>query len=354
MKRAALLLVLGACAAPAGPAAPAAPAAPATVRCTPADRRAALDAFVVARRGAYAATLGKARGFLDDLEVDPIKLRAVHLKGKKKLAEVVDAYYRLHLVAPPEARPAIVARVTALARPTLDDRYHDLLLLGDRELKEDATSYLRVAVLLDRLGVDITRYRAEIHNARWRLDAQMKDRGPHQRRAFHTYYQHFGLPEPFPLEGALDKGLIAARTDPDKLSRLDAYTFTHEIYAAYEFGDRLDAEPFTAAEHAYLRQALPRLLRVWLDKGDPDLVAEIVTCLRYVRATADPIYPEALGKLLDTQNTDGSWGSYETARARLGDWVKQGFYLHTTMVVIEALTLGFEDRFRAGEGPVCG
>ena len=54
------------------------------------------------------------------------------------------------------------------------------------------------------------------------------------------------------------------------------------------------------------------------------------------------------------QNEDGSWGSYEDARARLGDLVKQAFYLHTTMVAIEALGLGFEDLFRRGEAPECG
>ncbi|TKD13243.1 hypothetical protein [Polyangium fumosum] len=45
-----------------------------------------------------------------------------------------------------------------------------------------------------------------------------------------------------------------------------------------------------------------------------------------------------------------AWGSYEAARARLGDYVKQGLYLHTPMVVTETLTLGFEEMFRE-EGP---
>ncbi|MFT3768978.1 MAG: hypothetical protein QM820_26355 [Minicystis sp.] len=357
MRRAllALMMAMPACAAPvARTAAPAVATGPAAARCTPPDRRAAVDAFVTQRRGAYTAAIGKARGFLDGLEVDPIQLRAVHIKGKKKLAEAIDAYYRLYQITPPEGRAALIARVTELARPTQGDRYHDLLTLTDRELKEDATSYLRVAVLLDRMGVDTRRYRVEIQNAKWRLDAQMKDRGPHQRRAFHSYYQHFGLTEPFALEGALDKGLIAGRADPDKLSRMDVYTFTHEIYAAYDFGDRLDVEPFSAADLAYLRGALPKLLGAWMAKRDADLVAELVTCMRYVRFTDEPSYLEGLAQLVEAQNADGSWGSYESARARLGDYVKQGFYLHTTMVVLEALTMGFEETFRKGEGPACG
>lgn len=336
------------------PVTPMAATIPAAARCSSKEQRAALDAFVAKRRDAYVASIAKARGFLDGLEVDPIALRAVRIKGKKKLTEALDSYYRLWQVAPPDARAAIKKRVEALAVPTREDRYHDLLLVPDPVLKEDATSYLRAAVLLDRMGVDIKRYREEISNAKWRLDAQMKDRGPHQRRAFHTYYKHFGLTEPFELQGALGHGLIAGRADPDKLSRLDVYAVTHEVYAAYDFGEALDADPFSQGDLDYLSVALPKLMTVWLDKKDPDLVAELIACQRYVRMTGDPTYARGLEYLLTSQNPDGSWGSYEAMRARLGEYVKQGFYLHSTMVAIEALTLGFEEMFRKGEGPVCG
>lgn len=346
------LLALASCAPPPGRAEP--PAITRAPRCTPSDRRAALDAFVAQRRPAYTAALGKARAFLDSLAVDPVALRTVRIKGKKKLTEALDAYYRLYLVAPPDGRAAILARVEELARPTREDRYHDLLLISDSQLKEDATSYLRAALLLDRMGVDIARYREGIKSAQGRLDAQMKDRGPHQRRAFHTYYQHFGLREPFPLEGALTQGLIARRADPDKLSRLDVYGVTHEIFAAYDFGDRLDADAFGDDDRAYLRLALPKLVGAWRSAKDPDLVAELVSCLRLVQQTDLPSYLDGIEYLLSSQNADGSWGSYEVMRARLGEHVKQGFYLHTTMVVIDALTYGFEDLYRKGEGPVCG
>jgi len=243
--------------------------------------------------------------------------------------------------------------VKELAAVTTQDRYHDMLTIPDREFKEDATSYLRAALLLDRMGVDVTRYKAEIARMKPRLDAHMRERGPHQQRAFHTYYQHFHLAEPFPLEGALESGFIAARADPDKLGRMDVYAFTHEIFAAYDFGDRLDAEPWTEADRAYLRVAAPRLTALWLEKRDPDLIAELVTCLRYLRLTGAPVYVDALRYLLAEQRPDGSWGDYESARPRLGDLVKQGFYLHTVMVVIEALTLAFDEGSRKGEGPVC-
>jgi hypothetical protein len=298
--------------------------------------------------------MGRARAFLDALEVDPIALRAKGIKGKKKLVEALDAYRRLLLVAPPEARPALLARVRELARPTTEDRYHDMAIIDDREFREDATSYLRAAVLLDAMGLDLRRYRAGIAAVKPRLDQHLRARGPHQRRAFHGYYRRLGLEEPFALEGALERGFIAAKADPDQLSRIDVYALTHEVFAAYDFGDDLDGEPFADPARSYLRGALPRLLSIWRDRRDPDLVAELVTCVRYLRFTGDPSYVEALGYLLDGQNADGSWGSYEDARARLGDLVKQAFYLHTTMVAIEALGLGFEDLFRRGEAPECG
>jgi hypothetical protein len=328
-------------------------AAPPPPRCVPAPARRALDAVVRGDRARYAAAITRARGFLDALEVDPIELRARGLKGKKKLVEALDAYSRLYQIASPADRPALLARVRDLARPTTEDRYHDLLTVDDRAFREDATSYLRAALLLDRLGLDITRYRAGIVAVKGRLDQHLRERGPHQRRAFQGYYRHFGLAEPFALEGALEQGLVARKVDPGGLARPDVYALTHEVYAAYDFGDHLDDDPFADPERLYLRGALPRLAAIWRDKHDPDLVAELAACLRYLRFTGDPEYVEALRYLLDGQNADGSWGSYEPARARLGDLIKQGFYLHTTMVAIEALSLGFADVFRRGEAPEC-
>src|SRR6185437_4731880 len=246
--------------------------------------------------------------------------------------------------------PAILARVAELARFTTEDRYHDMLAIDDRQFHEDATSYLRAALLLDRLGLDVRRYRAEIAAMKGRLDRHMASRGPHQRRAFHYYYQHFGLDEPFPLAASLDQGLIARRA-LEGLSRADVYAVTHEIYAAYDFGDTRDADPFGSDERNYLRGELPRLLETWMDRGDIALTAELSTCMTFLHFIGDPVYERALGRLLDAQNADGSWGHYEAARARLGDAVKQGLYLHTTMVVIEALALGFDDALRAGVPP---
>jgi hypothetical protein len=354
---AALALGCGAAPRPEEPYAGGALVAPAP--CIPAPARLALDAFVRGRRAGYEQAMRRARAFLDGLEVDPMELRAAGLKGKKKLVEALDAYAILLHVAAPADRPALLARVEDLARPTREDAYHDLATIGERELHEDATSYLRAAFLLDRMGIDVRRYRQEIARVKGRLDRHLRARGPHQRRAFHDYYRHFGLEEPFPLDAALSEGLIARRADPDTLGRADVYALTHEVFAAYSFGDGLwqgasaDEEPFDDGARLYLRGALPRLLQAARGRADPDLVAEVCACLRYLRFTGDPVYAEALGYLIDAQNADGSWGSYAAARARLGDRVKQGYHLHTTMVVVEALALGLSDTARRSEAPEC-
>jgi hypothetical protein len=46
---------------------------------------------------------------------------------------------------------------------------------------------------MERLGLDTTLYREEIRKVHSRLNAHMPTRGPHQRRAFHWYYERFGL-----------------------------------------------------------------------------------------------------------------------------------------------------------------
>lgn len=321
-------------------------------RCVAPEARRVLDRFVESNRGRYQASMVQARQFLDSLDIDPQALRAHQIKGKKKLVEALDAYYRLYQVAPPADRPVLLARVKALAAVTARPGYHDMLTIDDREFKEDATSYLRAALLLDQMGVDTTSYREHIAACKGRLDAHLRDRGPHQRRAFHGYYKHFGLTEPMPLASALEAGLIAHRADPETLGRMDTYGLTHEIFAAYEFGDRLDSNPFGEADRAYLRTALPGLLTRWMARNDADLVAELVSCTRYVREVGDPSYTRAVTFLLAGQNSDGSFGNY-ASRARYGDYLKQALYLHTTMVAMDALSIVFEDLFRRGEDPAC-
>lgn len=305
-----------------------------------------LDAFLAEREAAYQRAVERAARWVLALEVDPVALPA-HAKPKKRLGELVDVLIRLHDdgIGDPEA---LRARVEQLARATDDPAYHDMLDVDDVVFKQNATSYLRVAYLLERFGVALPRYRREIARVHPRLDAHMPSRGAHQRGAFHTYYAHFGLKEPFPLKGALEAGLLAQRADPARMDRLDAYSVTHEIFVPFDFGEDLDAEPYDAEALAWVRHVLAALTDTWVAKGDPDLVAELVSCLRFVRATDLPQYRRGIEMLLLTQAEDGHWGDYERFRRRDGDHVTVKYELHTTSVAIDALTAAFHpDRNRA-------
>jgi hypothetical protein len=314
--------------------------------------KAETQAFLSKNRDHYERAIRRARAWLDDLTVDPAALRAAGIKGKKKLVELLDAYVRLHAIATEQDRRRILERIKSVVAVTYTPAYHNMGSVGDKQFKQDATSYLRAAWLMERLGLDTAMYRREIAQVHGRLNSHMRRRGPHQRMAFHLYYEHFGLEEPFDLAAGFKAGLITSRLSPYSYdSKLKVYHLTHEVFVPYEFGARLDAEFFSPADRAYLRHTLDRLTVHYIMRDDPDLTAELVSCLRYLRLTELPVYREGLTYLLLAQRDDGKWGSYEHLRKRYGDLVDQGFYLHTTMVAIGALSVAFDfaQQPRAGD-----
>ncbi len=328
-------------------------AAPPPAPVAPAPCASQTHAFLEGNRAVYGEVLLRARHWLDNLRVDPIELRAAGIKGKKKLVELLDTYFRLWQIASGSEKTALLERIRRAAAVTSDPRYHDMKTVDDATFKEDATSYLRAAYLMDRLGLDTTRYRREIAAIKPRLDAQMARRGVHQRLAFHLYYRHFGLSEPFSLDRAAREGVIAGRRAPAAMSWNEAYDFTHEIFVPYEFGEKLDADPFTAADAAYIRSALETLIPQYIAKANPDLVGELVSCTRMVRLVERPVYRQGLTFLLESQNPDGSWGSVEWARGKYGEWAPQATLLHTTGVVVDALALAFHEPWNRDLFPGC-
>ncbi len=316
--------------------------APRRVRKAPVAVEPTLDQFLAVNRTRYLEALRDARTWLDGVRVDPLELRTKGIKGKKKLVEELDAYRRLWMVAGEADKPALMTRIKQVAAITYEERYHDMASISDEWFKQDATSYLRAAVLLERVGLDDTRYRAEIKKIHKRLDGQMERRGPHQQRIFHWYYANFGLEEPFPLADALEKGVIALRIDPATLTASQTYELTHEVYALYEYGDRLDVDPFNDDDKAYLRDTLAVLTDRLIRARDPDLLGEVVECMHYLRFETQPAYLAGVKMLLESQNADGAWGHYPNERKKMGEYVKQGFELHTTLVAIGALSNVFD------------
>lgn len=307
----------------------------------PGDRQ--LAPFLRSRQEDYVAAMEAAHQWLDRQVVDPAVLRARGLKGKKKLTELIDAYYQLWRMATDVEREALRSRVLEVTAPTRQSSFHDMARISDEQFKQDSTSYLRAAYLMDRMGLDVEQYREEIRAIHPRLNSHMSRRGPHQQHVFGTYYRHFELEEPFPLGEAMARGYIARRADPQTFNDMDAYQLTHEVFAPYDFGERLDVEPFGAAETEYLREAMELLVERYIARKNADLTAELVTCMRMLRLTDSPQYRAGVEYLLTSQNDDGSWGDLARAKARYGDLAEAAILLHTTMVAISALRLVFTD-----------
>jgi uncharacterized protein DUF6895 len=328
-------------------------AATAPAQTAPAACKSQTFPFLERNRGAYERALRSGQRWLDALRVDPIELRAAGIKGKKKLVELLDTYVRLWEISGPKEKAALLERVRGAVAVTGDPRYHDMRTVDDTTFKQDATSYLRAAFLMDRIGLDTSRYRKEIAAIKPRLDGQMAQRGIHQRLAFQTYYRHFGLAEPFPLGNAAREGLIATRRDPATLAWDEVYGLTHEVFVPYEFGDRLDANPFGPGDKEYLRKAIDLLIPQYIARKNPDIVAELVSSARMLRFVEDPAYREGIEFLLVSQNPDGCWGSEEWAKGRYGAHAAAGSLLHTTGVTLDALTLVFHEPWNRALYPGC-
>lgn len=299
--------------------------------------------FLAANQARYKAAIARAKAWLDALEVNPYDLREHGIKGKKKLAELLDTYRRLLAFAAAPDKPAIKERIRKIAEVTEEARFHDLPELDETAFKEDATSYLRIAFLLDQMGLMPPIYRKEIDRAHPRLNEHMRTRGVNQQMAFHLYYQHFQLQEPFPLATAFKSGVIAARRPAAWFTRRPPlYDLTHEIFVPYEFGEKQDADFFSDEDKTYLRFTLPEVARFYINIQDPDVVGELSSCMSYLKFTDTKDFRDALDYLLNAQRETGAWGSYDWLRNRYGNYVDQAFYLHTTMVVLDALAVAFE------------
>ena len=115
-----------------------------------------------------------------------------------------------------------------------------------------------------------------------------------------------------------------------------------EVFVAFEYGHQKTQSHLSPADVSYLRTVVPDLLRLARSADDPDLVAEILSCMTYLGWHDNIEYRAAVDYLLTHQNPDGTWGDYEHHRPQFGDYVDQHVYLHTTMVTVRALIEAFE------------
>ncbi|MBU0638931.1 MAG: hypothetical protein KKB50_08715 [Planctomycetes bacterium] len=287
----------------------------------------------------------KARDWIDRLEVDPIELNKHHVKGKKKLAEILDAYLRFYRHDDdPAGRARIMARVRQMYQHTKRPEYHNMADNSREEFLENSMSYCRVAWLLEQFGLPTRLYRSHLRHIQPRLDEHLRVRGAWQRAMFARYYDAFGLEKPPILCKKTKRTGVIERRLPlaEYQQRSDGYDLTHEIFVAYNYGYDRTQSTLTEGDLAYARKILPALARRYMQEDDSDLLAEVLSCLTYLGWRTLPEFAQARDYLLDHQNANGTWGDWEEYRVALGDYVEQYFYLHNTMVAIHALMAVYE------------
>jgi hypothetical protein len=288
--------------------------------------------------------------WFDQLDVDPVELLKHGVKGKKKLAEILQAYLNLYQHAPDAAaRERIQQRVVQLVRHTQRSEYHhDLLVSSDTEFLQNSMSYLRVLWLLEHLEQDTTAYRQRLLTIKPRMDEHLKQRGPWQQAMFAEYYTRFGLEKPPGLSLA-SAGVVIQRLPLTQYNRDKAYYLTHEVFVAFDYGLRRLQSHFTAEDLSYIRTVLPVLAQTAIQQNAQDLLAEILQCMTYLGWQTEPVYCQGINYLLDSQNPNGTWGNYEALRTVDESYFDQRLYLHTTMVAMQALSEAYEGHWPLSE-----
>jgi len=291
----------------------------------------------------------KAWAWFDQLDVDPIELLKHGVKGKKKLAEILDAYLSLYQhTTDAKERDRIQQRVAQLARHTQRSEYHDMLVNSGTEFLQNSMSYFRVLWLLEHFGQETTAYRQQLLAVKPRMDEHFKRRGPWQRAMFAEYYVRFGLEKP-PELSSLPDGVIPQRLPLAQYDRDKAYYLTHEVFVAFDYGLQRTQHSFTPEDLAYLRTILPVLATASRQQQDQDLLAELLLCMTYLGWHTEQEYCQDINYLLDSQNPNGTWGNYEALRNTAGQYLDQQVYLHTTLVAMKALLAAYEGGWQSSE-----
>lgn len=298
---------------------------------------------------AIEAHLARARSFADGLKLNVAQLEAhdPQIAGKKKLAELLDLYLLLlRRESSSRGRAAILARIDSLTRQVRTPAYQNLSQLGPDEFDANALSYLRVYLLLQRVHRFTPQDREQIEDVKNLLDASIAHRGAWQREMFAEYYQRLGLELPADLAqdsasdslaGVRATTLISRRIPFSKFNLQRAYALTHEVFVAFDYGQKKKQKRFDEDDLRYLRSVLVPLQQLTVRKKSLDLLAEVLSCRAYLGYTEDPSYQQAYALILASQNENGSWGDYEQHRGVYGDALEVEGYLHTTLVCVQAL-----------------
>jgi hypothetical protein len=284
-------------------------------------------------------TIKRAKEWLDRLYLNLDLIAKYGYGDKKRLSELLGAYWMLYRYSTPKEQEQIRKRVEPFYAYTKKEKYLNLASLDAKLFKKNSMSYLRIMWLLREMHYDITHLMDYFHkHLKTKMDAHLVQRGPWQKSMFARYYEFFNLEKPPVIQKTSHlKGLIGARLKIEKYKIRNSYALTHQIYVAYDYGATKKQTRFSEEDMKYIKPTLLGLAQYYRQRKSWDIHAEIVQCLIYVGETKHKEFTKSYNALLNAQNYNGSWGSYDHLKKQYGNFVDSKYYLHTTGVALSAI-----------------
>jgi hypothetical protein len=281
----------------------------------------------------------RTKAWLDRLYVNLDLIAKYGYGDKKRLSELLGAYWMLHRYSDQTTKESIQKRVTPFYEYTKKQNYLDLATLDAKQFKKNSMSYLRIMWLLKEMNYDITHLTLYFNqHLKKRMDAHLVRRGPWQKSMFARYYDFFGFEKPTIIKDTSNqKGLIGIRKRVETYKFLDAYALTHQVYVAYDYGANRNQTRFNQEDMKYIQDTLLNLAEYYRKRKSWDIHAEIVQCLIYVGLKKHKLFTKNYHALLNAQNYNGSWGKYDHLKKKFGNFVDTKYYLHTTGVALSAI-----------------
>ena len=284
------------------------------------------------------STIKKAKSWLDALDVNLEEIAAKKYGDKKRLSEILGAYWMLYRYSTKDEQKEIHKRMEVFYNYTLKPQYLNLLTQDAKQFKKNSMSYLRIMHLLKEMNFDVTHLLKRFEKLKPRMDEHFKIRGAWQKSMFANYYDMFGFKKPNSIAHTQHMtGIIGQELSLDKYGRSTVYMLTHQIFVAFNYGEKRVQTRFNAKELAYLKAKLPIILRHYLARDNWDLLAELLSCMTYLDLTKNRSFQKAYTALMKAQNENGSWGYYERLRKKYGKMTDVKYYLHTTGVALGAI-----------------
>ena len=271
------------------------------------------------------------------LEVPTMESRGI--SQKKQLAEYLSLQLQLYQNGDANAKKQIRETLKPIHAAAMDPAFHNLDSVKGTEFKKHSMSYMRIQYLFDQLGFDTSIYKEELDQVKKRMDRHLRTRGTWQRWAFNNYYDLLDYDKPRYLQNIQEfKGVIGDRLSMESYEIDQAYELVHLVFGAYNYGAKQQQTLLNADDFDYLKGILPPLALKYRSKNNRDLLAEICAAMSMAGVQNEEL-DKSIAYLLNVQNNDGTWGNYEKYREREGDDIEIKAYLHTTMVVFDALSL---------------